>query len=131
MDKQTIVKYWVETSDKDYHTVRNLFDSGDYHWALFVGHLVLEKLFKALYVETVASSPPRTHDLVRLAEKCNLDIDDEMLNKLELITRFNLSVRYPDYQQEMYKICTKDFSLGVLQFINEVRTWLQSRIKTS
>jgi hypothetical protein len=44
MDKQTIVSYWVETSDSDYKTMKNLFASGDYHWGLFIGHLVLEKL---------------------------------------------------------------------------------------
>jgi len=131
VDKQAIVKYWIETSDKDYHTVQSLFASGDYHWALFIGHLVLEKLFKALYVKTIAQSPPRTHDLARLAEKCNLYLHGEMLDKLELITRFNLSVRYPDYQQEVYKICTKEFSFEVLQSINEVRVWLQNLIKTS
>ena len=49
MDKDKTIDYWVQTSDRDYHTVKSLFDSGDYHWALFIGHLVLEKLFKAVY----------------------------------------------------------------------------------
>ena len=131
MDKDTTIDYWVQTSDRDYHTVKSLFDSGDYHWALFIGHLVLEKLFKAVYVQTVGLDPPRIHDLVRLAEKCHLAVDDKMLDKLELITRFNLNVRYPDYQQEFYKICTKEFSLKSLKSIDEVRSWLKHLIRTS
>lgn len=131
MDKQTIINYWVETSDKDYQTVRSLFQSGEYHWALFIGHLVLEKLLKALYVKTTEQDPPRIHDLVRLAEKCNLSMDDEVLSKLELMTRFNLNVRYPDYQQELYKICTKEFSRDVLKSMDEVRLWLQTLIRKS
>ena len=54
---------------------------------------------------------------------------NEMLDKLEFITRFNVNVRYPDYQQEFYKICTKEFSLDALKTINEVRLWLQNLIR--
>jgi len=131
MDKKAIVRYWVVTSDRDYKTMKNLFDSSDYHWGLFIGHLVLEKLLKAIYVQNIGINPPRIHDLVRLAEKCNIDVDNKMLDKLEIITRFNLNVRYPDYQQQFYKICTKDFSLEARKFIDEVRLWLQSLIKIS
>jgi len=131
MKKQEIIKYWVDTSDKDYKTVESLFNSEEFHLALFIGHLVLEKLLKALYVQEVDTNPPRIHDLGRLAEKCNLPLDEQMLDNLELVTRFNLNVRYPDYQQEFYKICTKEFSLNALNTINEVRQWLKNLIKKS
>ena len=131
MNKDAIVDYWVQTSDRDYHTVKSLFESGDYHWALFIGHLVLEKLLKALYVQEIDTNPPRIHDLCRLAEKCNIPLDEQVLDKLEFITRFNLNVRYPDYQQEFYKMCTKEFSSDALNTINEVRQWLKSLIKKS
>jgi HEPN domain-containing protein len=131
MDNRAIIDYWVNTSDRDYKTMKNLFDSGDYHWCLFMGHLVLEKLFKALYVQTKGAEPLRIHDLVRLAEKCHLVMDDNRLDKLEMITRFNLSVRYPDFQQEFYKMCTKDFSLKAMCSIDEVRLWLKKLILKS
>lgn len=131
MDKNAIIGYWIDTSDRDFKTMKNLFDSGDYHWGLFIGHLVLEKLFKAIYVQNIDTNPPRIHDLVRLAEKCDINVDDEMLDRLEIITRFNLNVRYPDYQQEFYRICTREFALESLESIKEVRLWLQSLIKMS
>ena len=101
MDKETAVKYWLDTAVGDYQTVEHLFVAGDYHWALFVGHLVIEKLLKTLFVKRFGGISPRIHDLPRLAEKCDLTLDDKMLDKLDLITRFNIGVRYPDYQQEM------------------------------
>jgi len=131
MDKNTIINYWIETADGDYKTMKNLFASGDYHWGLFIGHLVVEKLLKALYVKTTGAEPPRIHDLVRLAEKCKLSLNDNMLDKFEMITRFNLNVRYPDYQQEFYRICTREFSLEALKSIDEVRSWLRQLIQTS
>lgn len=45
------VKHWKDTSEKDYQTMQTLLKSGDYSWALFLGHLVLEKLLKAHYVK--------------------------------------------------------------------------------
>jgi len=51
MSKKKIIKYWVDTSDRDYKTMETLFNSSDYPWGLFVGHLVLEKLLKAIYVQ--------------------------------------------------------------------------------
>ena len=131
MKKREIVKYWVDTSDNDYKTVKSLFASEEFHWGLFIGHLVLEKLLKALYVQEVDIHPPRIHDLGRLAGKCNISLDEQMLDKLEFVTRFNLNVRYPDYQQEFYKMCTKEFSLDALNTINEVRQWLKKLIKIS
>jgi HEPN domain-containing protein len=37
-----IVQHWIDTSEKDYKTMQNLLKSGDYSWAMFLGHLVLE-----------------------------------------------------------------------------------------
>jgi len=42
-DFQSIYDHWVAISDKDYATMQRLFQSKDYHWALFIGHLVLER----------------------------------------------------------------------------------------
>jgi HEPN domain-containing protein len=39
-----IVQHWIDTSEKDYQTMQTLLISGDYSWAMFLGHLVLEKL---------------------------------------------------------------------------------------
>ena len=111
--------------------MKRLFLSKDYHWGLFIRHLVLEKLLKAIYIQQTGVEAPRIHDLVRLAEKCALPLDESMLDKLEMITRFNLSVRYPDYQQEFYNICTEHFSLEALKSIDEVRQWLKQFILIS
>jgi len=129
--KEERVQYWISTSERDYQTVEHLIQSADYSWALFIGHLVLEKLFKALYVARSGEDPPPIHDLGRLAEKCGLAIDETVLGKLDVISRFNIAVRYPDYRQEIYRICTKEYTSEVLRSINEVRAWLQKLIQQS
>ena len=52
MTKEELINFWETSSDEDFKTMENLFNSKDYHWALFISHLVLEKLLKAeLYTE--------------------------------------------------------------------------------
>ena len=55
------------------------FESKQYTWALFIGHLTLEKLLKAIYARKNESSPypPKIHNLNILAERCGLEVSEE------------------------------------------------------
>ncbi|CEO88207.1 HEPN domain protein (fragment) [Syntrophaceticus schinkii] len=90
MEKDTLIIYWVETANRDYETMLNLYKSRDYLWSLFIGHLVIEKLIKAVYVKNINDNPPRTHDLLRLAERAKIHTTEEQKDTLDLITTFNL-----------------------------------------
>jgi len=59
----------------------HLSQKGNNTWALFIRHLVLEKLIKAWYIKVNSKTPPFIHDLVRLAEKNNLTLDEEQKRK--------------------------------------------------
>ena len=63
MDKEDIISFWIESSDKDYRTMLHLFESGDYMWSLFVGHLVIEKLLKAFFISKQDENYPVAHNL--------------------------------------------------------------------
>jgi HEPN domain-containing protein len=45
-----IVKHWIETSDDDFNTMLSLYNSKSFGWALFLGHISIEKLLKAHFV---------------------------------------------------------------------------------
>lgn len=57
IDTEKIAGYWISSSDKDFRTMQNLFESKDFHWALFLGHLVIEKLLKAKIVQQTKNMP--------------------------------------------------------------------------
>ena len=121
---EKIVKYWRETSDKDYLTMQNLLKSGDFSWAMFLGHLVLEKLLKAHYVKNLQKHPIITHDLLRLATKAGLEISEETEEWLDDISTFNINARYDNYKQDFYKLCTKEFAEIWSERIENLRQWL-------
>ena len=103
----------------------HLYEKGDATWALFIGHIVIEKLLKALYVQKNLDNPPLIHDLIRLAEKCHLNLDDTQKDTLDTITTFNIRARYDDYRMEFYKKCTREFTEKWVQSIKELRKWLK------
>lgn len=63
-NQDKIVSYWLESADQDFKTMQHLVASKDYSWSLFLGHLVIEKLLKAIYVKKEAKPAPFTHDLL-------------------------------------------------------------------
>ena len=78
MTKGELVAYWRLSADNDESTFRHLLESRDNHWALFMGHIVIEKLLKALIVQNNEEGVPvpRSHDLLLLAQKARLEIDE-------------------------------------------------------
>ncbi len=60
-------------------------------------HLVIEKINKAHVVKQTKEIAPRSHNLIFLSEKANLEFneDDEIL--LGILMKYQLQRRYPDY----------------------------------
>ena len=125
---EKIVKHWIETSDDDFNTMLILFRSKSYHWALFMGHIAIEKLLKAYYVKQKGSHAPFTHNLYRLAELGEIEISEEYADWLFKITTFNLNARYDDYKKEFYTMCTIDFAKEWIEKIKILQQWIKQML---
>lgn len=44
VDIEKTYNHWMNTSGKDSITMIHLYKSKDYHWSLFIGHIVVERL---------------------------------------------------------------------------------------
>ena len=110
MDKQEKVNYWLKSAENDWNVVGHLFEKGDYPYALFFGHLAVEKILKALYVFRQGQHAPPLHNLVRLARVADLNVDEEAAEKLAIVSAFNLEARYPDYKRSFREICTPEMA---------------------
>lgn len=124
MPKQEKVNYWIKSSENDWKVAGHLFEKEDYAYALFFGHLTIEKLLKAFFVAKLDEPPPFTHRLIYLAETAGLKISAEQIELLEIITDFNLEARYPDEKFSFYKKCTREFTEANMKKIEEIKEWL-------
>ena len=66
IEPKKISSYWKKTAERDYETMCGLFKIKRFSEALFFGHIVLEKILKALVVLKIEKHAPYTHDLVKL-----------------------------------------------------------------
>jgi len=130
MEKDEIVRYWIESSDSDFQVMDSLFDNGHYVWALFLSHLVIEKLLKAYHVKNVDANYPRIHNLVEISVKAKLDLSTEQKVHLEELTTFNLRARYPDYKNRFQKKATRLFAESQLSNVKGFRQWLLEKINS-
>ena len=128
LDIDQIVNHWVSRSESDFDTMNNLVSLHDFPWALFLGHLVIERLLKAAVVKRTLAHAPLTHDLRRLYKLSGLSFDDEYVKWLDTITTFNLNARYDDYKQDFYRKCTPDFSTNWITNIKLIREWILTRL---
>jgi HEPN domain-containing protein len=127
-NKNIIIESWVNSSDRDFATMNDMYKTKHYDWALFLGHLCLEKLLKAVYLKNTGDNPPLIHDLRRLTEKASVSLTQEQQVRLDTISRFNTKARYDDYKQSFYKLCTVEFTNEWITKINECRTWIRQML---
>lgn len=131
MNNIDLMNYWIKSSDKDYDVMLDLKEKNRNTYCLFFGQMVIEKLLKALYAKNNKGAPyaPKTHDLLYLAEKLNLELTEEQEVILNEITTFNLSTRYDDYKRAFYNKCTDEYTEEQINKIKEVKAWLEIMLK--
>ena len=128
IDKEKVISHWIETSESDYLTMKSLYESKSYSWALFLGHISLEKLLKALFVSKFGIHAPFTHNLYRIAELIDVELSEEYADWLDEITSFILNARYDDYKKEFYSLCTPQYTNDWIAKIEILRTWIKTKL---
>ncbi|MCQ2748545.1 MAG: HEPN domain-containing protein [Clostridia bacterium] len=132
MDNLDLMNYWYNSANEDYNVMEVLFNNKKNSHALFFGHLTIEKMLKAIFAMKNESNPYalKSHDLLLLAEKDELEMTERQKDLLDIITRFNLNARYDDYKREFYKKCTDEYTSAQIENIKEVRQWLIQILET-
>lgn len=129
MNNIDLMKYWFESSDSDFDTMKVLFENHKNTWCLFIGHLVIEKLLKGLYAKNNPENPisPKIHNLILLSQKANLEVPNEIKEKIQVINTFNISARYDDYKKTFEEKCTNEYTTLQFKNIEEVLKWLKEQ----
>ena len=107
----------------------DFFNIGRNNWALFIGHLCIEKLLKAYYIKVLHSHSMNLHNLARIAELSNIELTVEQKSDFSMITTFNISARYDDYKQNFYRKCTPEFTKFWIEKIKNYWLWIKGLIQ--
>lgn len=125
MKQSEFVQHWLDSAKEDLEVCESLFEKKHYSWCLFIGHLVIEKTLKALWIKAHHPEPhPRIHNLEKLAQKALLELTDEQRSFLVKVNDFYLLGRYPEEKANFYKVCTPEFTGENFKAIKEFYQWL-------
>jgi HEPN domain-containing protein len=128
VDIDKTFNHWISTSNNDFVTMTHLYNSKDYHWSLFIGHIVIERLLKACVVKKIFDHAPFTHDLTKLARISGLPFSEEHLDWLDTISTFNMNARYDSYKEAFYRKCTFEFTTEWIDKIKILQTWIKEML---
>lgn len=127
-DVDKTVQYWLEGAVYDISVADAMFEKAKYPYALFMGHLAVEKLLKAIVVKNTRTHAPFAHSLPLLAEKAGIPIPEHILIKLREFMEFHFEPRYPKEQRAFYAKCTEAYTREMLNDIKGVFEWLKGQL---
>ncbi len=116
---------WIALADYDIDTARHMLATGRYLYVVFLCHLALEKMLKAHVTEVIQTVPIKTHDLIYLVKKCELELPE---NNLDFIGKSNTAstpTRYPDDLQRSLKEYPESVAKDYLYQTEELVQWLK------
>ena len=128
IDVERVVEFWRLEAEEALLVSDHLMEKRDYSYALFFGHLAVEKLLKAIYVTTHGKHAPPIHNLLVLAKSSDVHLDEEQTRVLAALMVYHIEARYPDLKREFRKRCTKSFAMEEMRKIKKVFAWLKSNL---
>jgi HEPN domain-containing protein len=91
-------------------------------------HLAIEKAIKSLYTQVLGQVPPKTHNLVYLALKTDLEFPEEWELFLQKLTRVSVPTRYPEDLSKLLKQYNRETAHKIIGQTRELMKWLQSKL---
>ncbi|MBN2246053.1 MAG: HEPN domain-containing protein [Candidatus Aminicenantes bacterium] len=119
------ISNWVKSSNYDIRTAEHMLKTGRYIYVLFMCHLSVEKLLKALYEVALKKIPPKTHNLVYLSKSIDLDIPEKFLSTIESLNDLSIVTRYPEDMDSLLKAFKKERVSEYLNRTEALLKWLK------
>jgi len=87
---------WLAGAEYDLETAGHMLATGRCIYVVFMCHLAVEKVLKALVCEATNASPPRTHDLDRLLGMTSAALEPPLAQFVTQLSQASVTTRYPD-----------------------------------
>ena len=125
------VKYWLNLADENLISARWLLKGSRHLDMAFFCHQVMEKALKATVASIAEISPPKIHDLKKLAKQGNIfdRFSDKQLDFLIELDPFNIEARYPDYKENVAKTLTAERCSKILEKTEDLLCWIKSELE--
>jgi len=119
---------WIKSSNYDFNTAVFLLKSKRYIYVVFMCHLSLEKVLKAILSEAFSELPPRTHNLNRLLELGGITLPENMQAFVNAINLQSVPTRYPEDFTRLSKEIDGKTAAEYVRQTRRIIRWLKKNI---
>jgi len=120
--------YWLDTANQHYSALDLLQKNGHYLLLMFSCQQTIEMLCKGLFELYIGDTPPFTHNLLTVFDRFSDKLKDELPQKyvtfFEILTKFYIEGRYPDFKRKLAAGLTKEYTADMLKKTKEAYEWL-------
>lgn len=121
---------WWEQAGEDLQSARTNLAAERYYVCAFLCQQALEKAFKALWIERFRELPPKTHDLLGLAER--LSVPADFSTALRNINPAYATARYPDAANGLpARAFNEEIARRDLEGAEKVISWCEKELGAS
>lgn len=119
------IEYWKSGADSDLETAEILIQNKKFVQGLFFCHLCIEKITKAILVKETNQIPPKSHDIFYLANKAQIDLPDEKQKIVQILMKYQLEGRYPEYYPKPPSL---ELTMKYLKETQNLLKWLKMKL---
>jgi len=117
------------SSEYDLTTAQHMLKTGRYIYVVFMCHIAIEKLLKAIVAEITNKTPPKTHNLLYLVKLANLFIPQELFDFIAKINNSSVVTRYPEDFKMLITSYPEEIAREYLENTEKVLKWLRQNEK--
>ncbi|HEX9860179.1 MAG TPA: HEPN domain-containing protein [Nitrospirota bacterium] len=118
-------KIWLDDADYDIKSAAAMLKAGRYFYVVFMCHLAIEKMLKALWFEETREYPPKSHNLLYLLKEAKLQLPDDYLRLITDLNDKNVMSRYPDGRRELAGELNSESAKQMLSATRGFFKWLK------
>ncbi|TAL67620.1 MAG: HEPN domain-containing protein [Bacteroidetes bacterium] len=116
---------WIAQADYDMDTAQAMFEAGRYIYCIFMIHLSMEKTLKGLWSKNFKQDAPKTHDLIYLVNKLQINPPEEIYNTISEIDEVSVPTRYPEILKTLIQGYPKERTENIFNKSKKVLGWLR------
>ncbi len=125
-----IIDNWLSLAKYDLATADDMLKTKRYLYVAFMCQQSIEKILKACYVKQHTSTPPYTHNLLRLIKELSFkdEMGDTIIATIEELNSYYIESRYTEDIEELSKLLYEAKAVSVLNATKELFEWIKARL---
>lgn len=113
-------KDFKASAEYDLQTAEYMLNSGRYIYVIFMCHLSIEKMLKAIVAETIRKTSPKTYNLIYLLKVGKIKLSDDLFEFVTKINNVSIITRYPEDFSKLLEAYPKEVAQRYLNKTKEV-----------